>query len=377
MKFSNIHGNEDIKAVLVRMADTGKVPHAMLFEEEDGGQAMALVRSFVKYMLCTDKKNGDSCGQCVNCKQMEKGVHPDVYYSFPVTSGTKTDKKVSELTAEDYSVFFRELFVRNPYFSDKEFCETLGFDKKSPLISVAESRAIMNKISVSGVGSEYKFVIIYLPESMNASSANALLKELEEPHPGTFFLMITLSQNSVMQTIVSRCLRIRIKPNSAKEIAETLVSEFQIPEADAVKISEFAGGSIGRALNLIGEESMSSMYHNWFADLSDSMITKNYIQALDIADEIASSAGKEQQRNFCFFLSECLRKLFLLKSGMKELSGIMPAEEEFYLNLSEKAGKSFCRKSLDYINRADLMIERNVNPKIVFCNLISRMFFSF
>ena len=118
MKFSEIIGHEDIKKVLVSMADSGRVPHAMLFYENEGCGGLALALAFIQYINCRHRHDGDSCGECPSCNKISKLIHPDMHFVFPVTSGPKADSS-SKPTSDSYIRYWRELVLGNPYFLEK------------------------------------------------------------------------------------------------------------------------------------------------------------------------------------------------------------------------------------------------------------------
>ena len=62
-------------------------------------------------------------------------------------------------------------------------------------------------------------MVMYLPEKMNAASGNALLKMVEEPPEKTLFLLVTHAPESVLTTIASRCLHLRVEPLSRQALS--------------------------------------------------------------------------------------------------------------------------------------------------------------
>ena len=70
MRFSDITGHDSIKKVLTAMADSGRVPHAMLFYENEGCGALPLALAFVQYLECRHRHDGDSCGECPSCSKI-------------------------------------------------------------------------------------------------------------------------------------------------------------------------------------------------------------------------------------------------------------------------------------------------------------------
>ena len=71
-----------------------------------------------------------------------------------------------------------------------------------------------------------------------------------------------------------------------------------------------------------------------------------------------------------------MRKLFMIQRNMPQIAGVEDGEQEFYASLAQKCGQGFCSKSMTNIEKVVAMIDRNVNSKILFCDLVNRMFLS-
>ena len=203
MKFAQVQGNEDVKQALVGMVDSGRIPHAILFHEDDGGGAFPLALAFLQYLFCRDRHDGDSCGVCPSCGKIAKLIHPDVHFVFPTAAG---------VLSEQYMEPLRKLVAERPDFREAELADALGIEGKNSMIAVTESRRLLEKLSLSALEGGWRAVVIYLPERLNAEAANRLLKMIEEPPAQTQFLLIAHQLERVLTTISSRCQRIRIRP---------------------------------------------------------------------------------------------------------------------------------------------------------------------
>ena len=151
MRFAELKGNDGLRRVLPEMVDSGRIPHAMLFSEDDGGGAFALCLAFLQYLYCQDRRNGDSCGECPSCNKISKLIHSDLHILFP-TSATKPSWT---LAAE-----FRELAAANPYFREAELNAALKLDGKNTSITVADSRHLLDALSLTALEGGYRSVII-------------------------------------------------------------------------------------------------------------------------------------------------------------------------------------------------------------------------
>ena len=356
------------------MADSGRVAHAMLFYENEGCGALPLALAYVQYLNCSNPVGGDSCGVCPSCRQMEKLIHPDVHFIFPVNKGPKsTDDKP---TSESYLKYWRELVLENPYFLESDLQKAIGIESKTGLIAVAEAKSIISKLSLASVADGYKAVIFYLPEKMNQETANRLLKMVEEPPENTLFLFITHAPEKVLQTIFSRCQSVRVLPMTQEEVAETMSSRLNLDQETAWVKAAVAGGSVGAAMSMIGDQDEYNSRLDLFSDLMKSLASRDLSTALECADHMAAMDSREKQKAFCIFASDCVRKIFLVQQGLSEIAYIPEEEKEFYAVMAEKCRKGFCVKTITEIEKVVAMIDRNVNSRILFCDLVNRMFLS-
>ena len=375
MRFADIPGNEALKKVLVSMADSGRVGHALLLFENEGCGALPLALAYVQYLNCSCRKDGDSCGECQSCLQMSRLVHPDTHFIFPVNSSKKVD--VSKPLSESFLGLWRELVISNPYFLEADLYSALGIEGKSGVIAIAEARYILEKLSYSAVGDGYKSVLVWLPEKMNAETANKLLKVVEEPPQKTIFIFMTHNPDKVLQTIFSRCQSYRVLPLPKDELKTALADRFGKDASSAEEYAAAAGGSIGVALDAMGERAEHQAFMQIFSDLISALSSRNLSMALDASDQMASLDSREKQKAFCIFAGECLRKIFLYQQNLPELAGAGRNEAGFYESAAASAGKTFCRKALSLTDRSLMLLYRNVNPKMVFCDMVGQMFLIF
>ena len=152
------------------MVDSGKVPHAIMFHEDDGGGGVPIALAFLQYLFCKDKAGGDSCGACPSCNKISKLIHPDVHFIYPVNTGASTD----------FAAQWRELVLSNPVFTENDLREALGIEGKNAMIKVDEAKTVLDILSLYALERGYRALVMYLPEKMNKEAANRLLKAVEE-----------------------------------------------------------------------------------------------------------------------------------------------------------------------------------------------------
>jgi DNA polymerase-3 subunit delta' len=317
---------ETVAAVLRQMAGSGRIPHAMLLHENDGGGAFPVLLDFL------DEVYGHN-------PRVRKLIHPDIHFVFPVAG---PDKPVSDR----FIGAWRELLLENPCFYENELYAAIGIDSKQSLISVYEARNILEKLSLSAVEGGYRTVVVYLPEKMNPQAANALLKMVEEPPENTLFLLVTHQPERVLTTIFSRCLFLRIPPFSREE-------DRAVHAKEGAETNE-----------------LSDLFH----DLLDALVRKDLLGALEAGDAVAELGSRENQKRFCRVASDMLRNIFLLQQGLPDLADILGDERPFYEEMAAKLRKNFARQALASLDRVLLLLERNVNQKILFTDLVNRLY---
>ena len=358
MIFDDIIGNEDVKRALTGMVGSGRIPHALMFYGNDGCGAIQFAQAFLELLMGSQK--------------IGKMIHPDVKYIFPVSKGSKvsTDK----VTSEAYLPLWRELYSENPYFLENEMNEAFGIEGRSSLIAVAEAKTVLDLLSMTALEKGYRAAVIYLPEKMNQETANRLLKSIEEPPELTQLIFITHAPEKVLTTISSRCQGIRLLPLSKEEVAKVLVERFGKDPETAAAAAEVSGGSVGQALSWLSMTEDTDEEFRIFRDMMSALLSRNLSAALDIADTLGAIGSREKAKAFCRYVSEALRKIFMLQQGLEALSGVSAREAEVYAEYSKRCKRSFPRMALPYLDRAVMLIERNINMKIMFCDLVDRLY---
>lgn len=361
MTLDGIIGNQDAVRALKGMVGSGRIPHAMMLYENDGCGAMAIVNAFLGEIFNDEHKA---------CRM----IHPDIHYVYPVANGSKVKEKVENLRSSLFLNYWRDLMAANPYALESEVDSAFGIEGKLKVINAAQAKEILETVYLSPVEGGYKAVVIYLPEKMNSSSANRLLKAIEEPPEKTLFLMVTHAPDKVLQTISSRCQAVRIMPQTKEEVRDILVGSFGKEESAAREAALSAGGSVGEALQFLSENEESRGQEELFGRMMSAVLARDLTALLDCADTLAGQPSKERQKAFCRYASEALRKIFLLQQKLDTLVGIREGQEELYSSLAKGLRKNFPRLALGCLDKADLMLDRNVNPKIIFCDLAGQLY---
>lgn len=382
MRFADIAGYEAIKKALAGMADSGRVAHAMLLYENDGCGALALALAYAQYLSCEHPHDGDSCGQCPSCNRIAKLIHPDLHFVFPTNTGSKSGKtKAENIISDVYMEDFRALALENPYFLESQLMEAIGLETKSWDVNVAEAKELSRILSLTSIEGGWKFVVFYLPETLRLEAANKLLKLVEEPPEKTLFLFITHQPQKVLQTIFSRCQSLRIPPLSPQEVAAALsvlgrgVGEDGLSQgqADVAEQARVCGGSIGAALYALRSGDDARQFEEWFSQLMEALLDGRLVDAWRVGEQVAALSSREKQKAFCIFVSEMLRKIFLVQQKMGDLSYATASRKQLCRKLADRVSPKFASRMQPFLDKTVYYIDRNVSQKILFTDLIDRM----
>lgn len=339
MRFADVIGNDVLKKKLAAMIDEGRMGHATMLIEEGGWGALPLALATIQYMSCPNRKDGDSCGVCPECNKIQKLIHPDMHFAFPVNVTAKLSEGKKPVSTNFISIW-RNLVTANPYFTEDILTRELGIEDKVGVISVSEAKEILSKMNMRAYEGENKYMVVWLPERMTTEAANKLLKIVEEPYPKTYFFLISQAPEKVIGTIRSRCLSINLMP-----LDSSLIS---------------------------GKE---SPYFPLFTQMLNDCISKNLTGLLSSNNDILL-LGREKQKEFCKWSEAFLRKILLVKKGIPTIAAIPDAEKEAVYSLAGKLPDKFFEKAFNHLEGARNAVESNVNAKMVFFNLCNLFFVS-
>ena len=305
--------------ILASMVDSGKVPHAILLHENDGGGAFPVAIEFLERLY-------GAAGS-----RVAKLIHSDVHFIFPVVLSGSSSSTTSP--SEPFLGEFRTLAQQNPSFTEQELWTALGFEGKNPVISVSEANALLRTLGLHALEGGYTSAVVYLPERMNSAAANKLLKMLEEPPSQTVFVLITHAPEKLLPTVVSRCQLFRV---------------------DSERISIADSYDDGGLLS----------------SLMDALLSHDLSAALSEGEQIASLPSKESLKGFCRYASEKFRRIFLIQQRLPQLA----ADDSQAAGWASRVSPKFPRKALEVLDRTVRRIDRNVNVKILVTDLVDRLY---
>jgi DNA polymerase III subunit delta' len=209
--YADVIGQE--RAVEQLRASARTPVHAYLFVGPPGTGKRVAARSFAAQLLCADA----GCGECEVCRRVLTAIHPDV----------------------------------------------VEFERKGASLLIADAQEIARRAATSAVEGGRKVLVLndfHLVDQV----APALLKTIEEPPPGTVFVILAEQVPPELVTIASRCVRIDFAPIAPAAVAEVLVSE-GVPAAIAEQVSAAANGRLDRARLLAGDPGFAARLAAWRA----------------------------------------------------------------------------------------------------------------
>ena len=369
MLFNQIIGQEHIKKHLKVSAENGRIPHAQLFVGKEGSGTLPMAIAYAQFLLCNFSDNADACN--LKCDKLQ---HPDLHFAYPVTSNENVKKHpVSSLFLQDW----RSFIATQPYGSLFNWLQHIGVENKQGVIGVDEAQEIVKKLKLKSFEGGFKVMIIWMAEKMNISAANKLLKLIEEPPEKTVFILITESEEQIINTIKSRCQALHFPALSEQDISNTLVVDHQVSDNDAARIAHQAEGNFNKALHLLQNDSSDIILEQWFvAWIRTAFKAKGNAavvqQLIEWSDTIAKT-GRETQKRFLDYCLQFFRQALLLNYKSDNLVFM---ETKTGFDLSKFAPFVHAGNILEIekeLNDAMYHIERNGNPKIILLDLSMKL----
>ncbi len=235
-KFSDIIGQEQIKEHLMNALSTGKVSHAYIINGEKSSGKEFIARVFAMALQC-QRGEAEPCQECHSCKQALSENHPDI--------------------------------IRVAH-------------EKPNTISVDDIRVqINNDVAIKPYSSPHKIYIVNEAEKMTQQAQNAILKTLEEPPEYAVILLLTANVNSLLPTILSRCVVLNMKPVPDVLVRKFLMEQIKVPDYKAEVCVAFARGNIGRAKSLASSEDFENIKN-------EAVSLLKYIQDMELHEIIAA-----------------------------------------------------------------------------------------
>lgn len=259
-----------------------RLPHALLLVGQKGLGKFDLARRFAASLLCeSPRPDGLACGSCLACNWFEQGNHPDFRLLQPDALGDEAE--INE-----------------------------GKRKPSQQITIDQVRSLDEFFNVGTHRGGLRIVLVNPTEAMNRSTANSLLKTLEEPAPGTLFLMVSSEPMRLLPTIRSRCQVVPV-PAPPSKLAARILADEGLEQAE--RWLALAGGAPGLALGL-AESGQSAWLDLLARRLAAGRTTDPLATAAELEKAVKDSKGKLQLKQVVEALQKWLVDLTLSRNGL-------------------------------------------------------------
>ena len=214
--FKDVVGHKNIIKYISSAVQADAVSHAYILNGERGSGKRLLANLFAMSLQCQNRaEDGEACGKCQSCKQAQSGNQPDII--------KVTHEKPNTISVDDIRTQVNNDIVIKPY------------------------------------SSKYKIYIIPEADLMSAQAQNALLKTIEEPPEYAIIILLTNNADTFLQTILSRCVLLNIRPVREEIIKNQLMSEYDISSYEAGVAAAFSEGNPGKAVKFAASEDFKEL----------------------------------------------------------------------------------------------------------------------
>jgi DNA polymerase III subunit delta' len=308
-----------IRALQRDMA-VGRIAHAYLFVGPPGVGRRSLALAFAQALNCASPPApGEYCGVCRACRHIVARTHPDLSLLLPDAPGKP--------------------------------------------IKVEAAREMMHMLALAPLELRWRVGLLADFDQATTSTANALLKMLEEPPASVILLVTAESAESLLPTIVSRCRLLTLRALPAPEIARALVDRWQVEEGRARLLAHLSGGRLGWALREIGDESGAQIRRQalaaWQAVFSASRADR-FVQAYKLAQDRDEEAALGRTLEMWQSLTH---DLMLSGLDSQALLANLDFTQEIQ-SLSRRIPPERARRWLGALQRVERGLDRNLNLRL-------------
>ncbi|MEA3363916.1 MAG: DNA polymerase III subunit delta' [Thermodesulfobacteriota bacterium] len=319
MIFDSITGHNQQKSILQHALDNQRVAHAYLFEGSDGIGKKMMAIFFARALLC---QTGNGCGECSACLKVDHHNHPDIHQ----------------------------------------------LDADGAAIKIDQIRGLQQNLSLRPLEGNYKVCLIDGAEHFTKGAANALLKTLEEPQPGTLIILLTSQPQKLLPTICSRCQRLPFSRLPKEQLAAILMKKLDLSKIEATVLAALSEGSFKKALGP-NRELFLEKRHKLIQSLS-ALSAGSIIPTFSFAEELEKE--KETLTDILDIFQTFYRDLLLLKHAQ-------PEDELVNLDLLEllhhqnKSTTASLLQKLKALESARFHLQRNVNRRLALEVMLMRI----
>ncbi|MBO5282065.1 MAG: DNA polymerase III subunit delta [Lachnospiraceae bacterium] len=315
--FHDIVGQEQIREHLQNALETHKVSHAYIINGEKSSGKEFIARIFAMALQC-EREGVEPCNECHSCKQALSDNQPDIIRVTHEKPGT---------------------------------------------ISVDDIRTqVNNDVAIKPYSSRYKVYIINEAEKMTPQAQNAILKTLEEPPEYAVILLLVSNLNTLLPTILSRCVVLNMKPVRDELVKNYLMEQLQVPDYKADVCVAFARGNLGKAKALASSEDFENVKNEALGLLK-------YIQDMEIPEIVAAvkkvGEFKLETSDYLDILAIWYRDVLLFKATADASHLVFREEIQAIRKVAGRSSYEGIEKVIRALDKAKKRLEANVNFDLV------------
>ena len=315
--FKDVVGHKDILKYISSAVENNRVSHAYILNGERGSGKKMLANLFAMTLLCETGDN-EPCGKCHSCKQAESGNHPDII--------RVTHEKPNSISVDD---------IRTQ---------------------------VNNTVDIKPYQGPYKVYIIPQADMMTPQAQNAILKTIEEPPSYAVFLLLTENAETLLPTINSRCVMLKLRNIKDTLIKKYLMENLEIPDYKADMCTAFAQGNMGRAIMLANSDHFNEIRE-------EAVQLLKHISEMELNDIVAAvkniSVYKLEITDYLDIIMIWYRDVLLYKAT-KEIDKVVFKDQ--LQSIKEQARKSSyegIELILESLEKAKARLKANVNFDLV------------
>ncbi len=387
MQFKDVIGQQETKQNLMEMVQQNRLSHALLFLGKEGSGALPLALAFAQYVVSLPQPSPvvedlfggftalEAAPSFIHPDEMitkpafqraEQLIHPDLHFSYPVISKKSGDKPVST----DFISEWREFIKKYPYGNIFDWLQFINAENKQGNITAEECNDILRKLNLKSFESEYKVLVMWMPEYLG-NAGNKLLKLIEEPPPNTLFILVAETEEKILPTILSRCQLVKIPLLDTVDIEQALITRANINAETARQTASISEGNYREALQLLqhAEEDWQSLLNDWLRFIIRQMLPEQVKWV-----EETGRLGREKQKQFLRYFNHLLEQSIRVKVMGENCVNISEKEKDFAQRLNKIASVSQQQAIVEEIDKAAYYIERNANAKMLFHALTIKLY---